>query len=219
MLINRETLAAALPACTKDVSRYHLKAVQIMPDGCVRATDGTIALMASTISPTKDEEFPTRDMPEMEQIEAPVLIDASVIERLIKGTPKRPTIPVLSCIRVGRSGGAAVLVSTDLEMPTVARVEQDSSNHFPDLDKVLPKIDEPAIQVCLAVDVLERICKVAKAAHQNGPRTAAITFYVRTADKHRAGKQVPGPVYTDAIRIEIASLDVHVDGVVMPFQR
>jgi hypothetical protein len=232
MLIKREVLESVLPACTSDDSRYYLTAVQIQPDGTVEATDGHIALRAKGKHDCEDADFPiVPGAPELQEIAKPILVGRETVKRLIAGTPKRATIPVLTEIRVGQDGADPVLLSTDLTVPVIIRVRTDEQGKFPNLDPVFPK-DRPELHLRLGLNVLEHLCKAMKAAykgeHGGRGREPSIVLYVPTEDQYRKQDRTAHEaaakgetVYTNQIisgvRVAVQSSDVDLRGVVMPF--
>lgn len=235
MLIRREALAAALVACTDDDSRYFLNSIAIDPDGRVLATDGHILLIAKDDAVLPDEDFPFVG-PEVDGIRTSlfhgnaagqVLIPAELAKRLIAGTPKKSSIPVLSCVQIGQNGSATTVTaaSTDLTVPTIVTINQaETAGKFPNVDRVVPKVgpERPTVRVILSVEVLENLIKATKAANGKTKDLQTIAFDVpigrndRETDK-QTGK--PGVVDTAIAFDASAAGDVHLSGVIMPCRR
>lgn len=213
MIIRREALKAALAATTTDDTRYFLNAVQVRPDGTVAATDGHVAFIAKEAHPPAqanggaypDDDFPIVPGAETHgSITVPVLVDSDIAKRLIAGTAKKATIPVLACVQFSQNNDGAVAVSTDLQVPCVVHIK-DAGQTFPAIERVMPAEDKPSIKVCLSNAVLESLLKASKAI-QGRKMIQTITFSVPTDQT----------TCVSAIRVGMTSDEVHVDGVIMP---
>lgn len=234
MLIHRDVFESVLPATTTEDTRYYLAHVHVRPDGTVEATDGHIALIAKAAeSATPDADFPSQGIPELTEIPAPILVDAAIVRSLISATPKREQLPVLSQIKIGQNGAGAVLCATDLQAPRIAQLEAEASDarRFPTLDRVRVPADRPAIKIRFGVEVLEHLCKAAKAAYkQSGHAEATILFSIPTEAQYQGKVSgeiteadpnpgwVPNGYVEAGVRIDIRSTYVAIEGVALPFR-
>lgn len=164
MLIKRQVLSAVLPATTIEDTRYYLTGIQILPDGRCVATDGHILLVAKDEHQQDDKEFPSKGMPEfLRSPTEPVVVGREIVAKLIAAMPKRGCIPILEYAQLGTSEGGAVICATDLTAACVVELPADEQQQFLDYARVLPKKDRPELTVHLAVEILEKIIKAAKA--------------------------------------------------------
>lgn len=212
MIIRREVLKSVQAAVCKDDTRWALGNVQVQPDGACVATDGHVLLIGRDRSPHDAADFPTANLPEFSgEPSAAVLLPSDVVTRLIAGTPKRATIPILGAIRIGANGAPdkVYAVSTDLQTPTVYAVPTEDVPQFPQWERVIPKDRAEVRTVLLGVPVLETLIKAAKAAG-----STTVTFEIPTEDKHYS-KQAP-VCLVDSVPVSFKGNDVEVSGVIMP---
>jgi hypothetical protein len=101
-----------------------------------------------------------------------------MIERLVKGTARKATIPILQTVQVTRDEAkkATVLVSTDLSVPTVVTLKDETVEGlgtFPTLEKVKPKWDKKTktLKVRLSAEVLTVLIKAVMALRSEGKAT------------------------------------------------
>src|SRR3970040_1241512 len=137
-----------------------MRAIEVRPDGTVTATNGHVLFSArGTVPEVPDTDFPQghgvppfTDAP----LSAAVLLPAESAKRLIKGTARKATIPILQAIRVGATAdGEHWACATDLQTPTLARLETtETAGPFPAWEKVLPAAGDAAIRRALRARVL-----------------------------------------------------------------
>ncbi len=206
MIIRRETLNAVLPATASDDSRYFLQGAQFEPaSNRVIATNGHILLMAPDREPFPDDDFPAVPGAAFHGDPAPIVVPADVIKTMIATMPKRSTLPILHACQLSQNGSenTATITASDLTAPRTATINRED-RQFPAYDHVIPKLDRPSINVCLAVDVLEALCKSAKAVCGKGKPT--ITFNLSSKNTE----------VLDALGITIKGETVTVTGAAMP---
>lgn len=227
MIIKKQVLAAVLPATTFHDTRYHLRGVNVLPDGTAVATDGHVLLMAKDNSPIPDAEFPQiQGAPFHGTPERNVILDADVIKRLLAVMPKKSTIPVLQAVQVSKNGSdqTFTVAATDLQTPIVSNVDMSDGKNFPDHVRVLPAADKPGVvPVILGVPVLEALIKAAKAIEAKG-----IRFEIPTGKADRFASRIPAtetePERTElhevsgAVRVSIRTHETEVIGAAMPMR-
>jgi hypothetical protein len=200
MIIRAETLKAVLPAVSNDDTRYLLDGVHVRPDGTIEATNGSVAIQAKEHTPMPDEDFPL--IPGVESFhgnpEGNTLISTAIVTSVLSAIAKRSTIPILQCVQLAKNGtdGTATLAATDLQAPRVAKIGP-TEQPFPAIDRVMPKADKPdTVDVLFAVDVLETICKAARAASGTGKAKKApiVRFSVPYDESERKAGYVSSAV-------------------------
>ncbi len=227
MIIRRSVLQAVLPATTDSDRRYSLDAVNVRPDGTVEATNGSIAILARDKSPIDDADFPIVAGSEFKGNPAGnILIPTAIVKSMIAAMPKRSPIPVLAALQLGANGsetGSAFVSATDLQAPRVAHITNDGT--FPAIDRVIPAADKAGtVDVFFAVDVLETICRAARAVSASGKKSKApiVRFAIPTAkgdrisltkDGEKTGEA--GEVST-AVRVTYSGPDVDLVIAAMP---
>lgn len=228
MLLRRELLKTALLATTNDETRYVLSAVQVQPDGSVRATDGHILVYARDPHPQEDADFPTvAGAQPITAPSAPVLLPADLAKRLLAGMPKKSTVPVLGCVQLGtvNGGGGVQAVSTDLSVPVIADLTAAQALQFPSTDRVMVTDGQrPAvIKLCLSAEMLTRLAQIAReAGRAKGTNVVALEIPTdpvyqgkRWEGDGDATAQVPNGNLESAVRFTCGT-EVTVEGVVMP---
>lgn len=187
MIIRRQALQAVLPAVNADDATHRTDKIEIRPDGTVTATDGHILLSAREATPFPDEDFPVKDIPARHGNPAePVTISKTIAERLIKGTAKKPTIPILQAIQLSQNGEGAFLAATDLESPTVIRVTPAAGQvgTFPVWERILPKAE--GLKVTISAEVLAALAKaITTVTARNYSGTPKVTLYIPTEPQHQ----------------------------------
>lgn len=198
MIIPKLILAAMKPITASKDTRYFLDTVCVRPDGTIEATDGTVALrakidLADEQTVYQDKEMPTKGLPPFEGNPAyAVLIPSAVVDKLIRAMPKRSTIPILQAVQLSDhpEGTLPTIAATDLDVPAVATLDT-GDRRFPDTARVYARAQQgPQLRVCLAVEILERLCKSAKACGTG--RMDTITFYIPTGPEHQGRQRRAG---------------------------
>lgn len=213
MIIRREVLKAVQAATTKDDTRYALNHIQVQPDGACVATNEHVLLVGRDRYPHDAADYPTANLPEFSgEPTAPVLLPSDVVTKLIAGTQKRTTIPILGAVRIGVNSGPdkVYAVSTDLQTPTVYAVPTEDVPQFPQWQRVIPEGRQNTRTVVLGVPVLETLLKAARAAGSQ-----SIMFEVPTEEKHYNKRT---NALFDSVPVTINGSDVELTGVVMPMQ-
>ena len=181
MIIKRAALQAALQATTPDDTRYFMTGVQAEPaKHRLAAIDGHILLIVTDRFPEQDADFPTTNGAIFKGDPAtPIVIPLDAIKAMIGTMPKKPTIPILGCAQLsaGETEATATITATDLTAPRTATITRDEQGKFPNYEGLMPKADREVVRVCLAAEVLERLCKAAKLIG-NGRSNPTITFDV-----------------------------------------
>ena len=227
MIIKRETLKTALHATDKDGDRrYFMSVVRVLPSGVVEATDGTILVRVSDPYPHAVEDFPIVPGAEnLNGMETGTLIPTEIVDKLIKGTAKKPTIPILSAIRVGEQDGRKYAIATDLTVPVVVCLDNANSKDagpFPKTDHVMGQDGErgPVIKLTLSAAMLARLAAIARDAGRLKSNNT-LTLEIPTDEKYRetrkdaGGDTVAGDSIMSSVRFTTGS-ECRVDGVVMP---
>lgn len=207
MLIHRNILSVAAAATADDVVRYGINCVQVRPNGVVVGTNGHIAVQVFERHRSPDDEFPNvAGVPELIDASAPVYIDAAAVKRLVGGTKKKGSIPVLECVRVGTSpDGEPKAVSTDLDASVVLRL---SDIKFPDVDMVIPGANDDAVTLTLGLPMLKTLVNVLSAMKDG----ASITFQIP------ASTDPPAPI-SEAVRATAETGDMTVVMAIMPMRK
>mgnify|MGYP001608434969 CR=1 FL=1 len=232
MIIRRETLQAVLPATASGDTRYSLHAINVRPDGTVEATDGHIAIQAREKGRLPDEDFPI--VPGVESFhgnpDGNVLIPVDVVKAMLGTMPKKTTLPILHAVQLAKKGteGAATITATDLQAPRVAKIDPSAAGQYPSIDRVMPAADKPdTVELLLAADVLEVLCKAARAvgAPEKSAKAPILRFVVPfgASDRQKIGRhdgQEPnvrplGEVIS-AVRVTVVGPDVELTIAAMP---
>ena len=160
MLLNPKAVKAAAGCVSDDPSRPSIQGVHVQ-DGKLQATDGHIALTLTEV-PMPAEDFPavsgfSHDVPTC-------IIRPKELTDALKGIPKRPSVPVLQRLAIGRNGNPAALelVTTDLDVvnrTTVRPIE----GPYPNLEQVTPKT-APVFVTGLTVAVVLKLFKALQTA-------------------------------------------------------
>jgi hypothetical protein len=235
MIVRRNTINAALQATTDDDTRYFLSSIQLDPlQHTASATDGSIALIVKDSEPIPDDEFPLipganfhADPP------APFMVAADVLRGMVATMPKRATVPVLGALRAAQDADPAsiVVAATDLSAHRVATFQPDAAQRFHDLARVMPAADRRELGVTIAIDVLERLIKAAKALDPSSKRPIPTIHFGFPLDARDRAK-IPGTEATEttpatpdrpgdvisAIRVTITNpaSGLRIDGAAMP---
>ena len=211
MLISRNALSIAkVAAADADDPTRGLNVLHVEPDGRVVATNGHLLIVATDRRREPSEDFPSAGLPELAaELPAAVDIPVSVVDRLIKTIPKKQTIPVLGFVNVGVNGDGkqAYAVATDLEYPTIAKLEQPA-RRFPDWERVLPKTeDQEIVKLLISADMLADLAKMAATCRAHKHAIGAVTFEIPIGE----------PEILSAVRFTCGQgSDVDVHGVLMP---
>lgn len=218
MIIRREALQAAMAAVTADDTRYFLNAIQAEPDNNrLVSTNGHVLLIVTDTAPMDDADFPIVAGAEFHgNPDKPVLMPADIVTKMIKAMPKRSTLPILGAAQLARNGSpdTATLASTDLQAPTVATIKPSDAT-FPQYDRVLVTDEKLGdhVSLCLSVDVLETLCKAARAVQAGVKSTRSnpttITFDIPT-------RSTKTKAVEDAVRVSMKGSDVSITGAAMP---
>jgi hypothetical protein len=138
--------------------------VQICPDGSTTATNGHILFRYEPRLPGDcEQDFPSVDGCTPSPLAAPVSIGPDSCKNLIRSIPKSRSLPILNHLAVdGSQSGNGVLtaVTTDLESPTIHRV-QKLDRDFPDWQKVVAGVKKPKATVIVSIKYLKMICETA----------------------------------------------------------
>lgn len=218
MIIRREALHAALAATAED-TRYYLNAVQLEPAAHrVVATNGHVLLIVTDHSPFPDADFPSIAGAEFHGDPAgAILAGADIVRAILSATPKKTSIPILTCAQLGANGTeqSATLAATDLQAPRVATLTNEmDGRQFPQYERAIPKADRPGVRVTLAVDVLEQLIKAAKAIKPGARSHPMITFDVPTEEQHI--DKADHRTVTAALGITMKGDAITVTGAAMP---
>lgn len=178
MIIRRQLLAATIPACTTQDTRYFLSGVKVTR-GKAESTNGHIAIRVTDPEPFADADFPYGPNGNGHLPAESALIPLASIQAALKSAPKRPTIPVLAAVAVdqqeGEPGGV-ILTTTDLENRSAVAVRTVEAT-FPDLDRVMPRqTPQTGLNMTLTVEVLEVLIAAVKASYTGKPSHRPITF-------------------------------------------
>ena len=189
MLIRRQLLKAALHAATADDTRYFLDGVHIRPNGTIEATNGHVAYTLTDKCPQPDEDFPTvAGVPAVNGSNRPVLVESAIVTKLINGTAKKTTLPVLNTVRVVYDAAAQVttLAATDLQVPVVVQLADSAQpTTFPDLAKVQPTFlkddaeTRQTVKIALGVELLQSLCRAAGEIHGKDKHKASCCLNCR----------------------------------------
>lgn len=202
MLIHRNVIKSLVVATTPDDSRYiAMNAIQVDPDTqqCI-ATDGSILIRAASPSVDDAGEFPDPNA----GVAVNGLLDAAVLLRAAKATPKRSVIPILANVAVTSTTTFVAGIGSDRSELTG---EDKHDQTFPAWDHVISGPPAGANAFTLRADLLDKLVKVAR-AQGRGKFDAHVTFHV-------VEDQVSKSVYVD---FGPAGDSPKVDGVVMPFR-
>ena len=205
MLISRTALTIAKGVAAHDSPACAV--VHVEPDGRVVATDGHILIVAVDQFRPPMEDFPSNDMPALTEITQAVDIPLQVVDRLIKAIPKKSTLPVLGFANVGVNGDGkqAYAVATDLEFPTIAKLDHD--HRFPAWERVMVRDGDrqEIVKLTLSADMLASVAKIADLSRANKKALGAVTLEIPVSE----------PRVLTSIRFTAGS-DVTIEGVLMP---
>lgn len=226
MIIRRESLKAAL-ACAGDGTdmRYAFNQVQVRPDGTCIATDGQILVyVREPHHRFPDEDFPIvrGEVEKLTELTQPANIPRGMVDRLIAGTPKKTSIPVLQCVRVGEDATLRpYAVSTDLQVPTVVSLAEQTTDHpLPaGIDKsMVQKGERASVSMTLSVIKLKQLIAVAEATKGGQSRSAVcVTFEIPTDPQYQfTVGGVPDGRVNSQIRFTTGGGEITAEGVVMP---
>lgn len=217
MLIHRDTLKAALLAVDTAPSRYFLHAVQVQPDGRVVATNGHVLLIAKATHQFADADFPHAQQLTFDHSPTtPVCIPTVICEKLIAGTPKKLTIPVLGYVQVGVTAAPAetFAAATDLETSVVKVLDTgDTAPRFPTFDKVLVSEDRPHLTLQLSADYLVLLAKAAKLVYGKHQYGGVVELQIPTEPEHNERGTIVSQV---RVVIRGGGGETEVEGVIMP---
>lgn len=193
MIIRKEALTAVLAATSTDDATHRTDKIQVTPKGEIAATTGHVLFVATERSRFPDSEFPDKreDMPTYHgDPTEPITIDRDLVDRLIKGMPKKGPIPILQAVQLGINGdGGAYVAATDLLVPTVIRLKPQSeqAGGFPSWERIVPSASAPHVKVSLSVEVLQALIKAATAIAGRSSRviTPKVTLYIPTEPQHQ----------------------------------
>lgn len=192
MIIRKEALTAVLAATSTDDVTHRTDKIQVTPKGEIAATTGHVLFVATERSRFPDSEFPDkRDMPHYHgDPTEPVTIDRDLVDRLIKGMPKKGPIPILQAVQLGINGdGGAYVAATDLQVPTVIRLkpQTEQAGGFPSWQRIVPSASAPHVKVSLSVEVLQALIKAATAVagRPGHTYTPKVTLYIPTEPQHQ----------------------------------
>lgn len=184
VLLDRLSLQGALACTTDEESRYVLNAINVTST-YVESSDGNAAIRIPHAG-ADPAEFPEIPGAPIEAPEGAFLLPAALAKAALKTLPKRAVVPILQFAKVGTLNGSVVAATTDLATNSTpsARIPEGT---FPPLDRAIPKERVPAF--ALRVDLLEKICKAAKATGQAKP---VLEFY-QPRDRDSAVRiEIPG---------------------------
>ena len=210
MIVRRQTLIAALAATTAEDTRYFLHSIRLEPEhNRAVATDAHVLLMIEDAHPELDADFPSIPGADFSQEPTPPFcLPADIAKAMIGTTPKKSTIPILSCIRAGRNGdpNKITVAAPDLTAPRVATIHDvgENAQRFPAYDRVIPRADRPEISVLLGVPVLEALIKAAKAINDDTKIPPVIRFSLPTSAGDREQIKIAAIEATPATETERA---------------
>ena len=223
MIIHRSALRAAHIVTGNDIdrTRFWTGHTFCLPDGTVEATDGKIAARVTSRQIEHDAGFPiVHGLPELADTpSATIAIGAEQINRLVKGTAKHDTIPVLQRVRVGETAdGAAYAAATDLSAGTVVALANGAERPTrPALDRVFEQAQAgPRITLCIAGEMLERLAKLAREIHFDHKKGLhAVRLEIPTV-LEEAPDGTKQPAITQSIHFTITGHTLQLRGVFMP---
>ena len=188
MLLRKQALSV-VGAASNDDPRYSLNGILVEPDGSTVATDGHILVKYTPRSQPDTADYPTVEGcdPAKPGALVPFILPSDAAKDIYKAVPKgrKASLPILTDfvaidVEQTNANGCAVLGVTDLESPRVFRPMKIEGS-FPKYENVIPTADKLGPKVGLGVDLLMRICKIAKA--QGFECLELQTFVDEPADK------------------------------------
>lgn len=191
MILKRDALQAAAALTDRRGPLHH---IQVTPDGEVHGTDGKIAIIIRSRCPGVDTEFPTVPGADADgQLSVPVCLDVAHVQKLVTGTARKSTIPILDSIRVGQDTEGVVATATDLSSHVVIRIPTDAvTGPYPNIARVLPAENRPSVQITLGTPAIKKL--LAALQHLDAH---SVTLHVAAEDAQTQ------PV----IRIELETVD------------
>lgn len=123
---------------SKDAGRYQTTGALVKADGTVQATNGHYLVSVGPCALPADD-FPERPERATEGLpEAGAIVPRETMAAVLKGMPKKRSIPVLATAHVGAMAtGDVRLMTTDLETVGGATVKPLTGT-FPDTERVTP---------------------------------------------------------------------------------
>jgi hypothetical protein len=225
MLTNVATLRALTHIAADQDDRYGCISyvhVAQMEDGAVRAqaTDGHIALR---VTERWDKTVPVADLPagvdHAGDASAPVLVPIAAIKAITsEKTPRKsPLQNVMNTVAVVPANGRPARVArwSNAWREVALATREDDAVAFPKIEKAIPEPDARPLMVALNVDLLENLCRAARALQADKKQATVRLRFSNDPDKW--GKNGYG--YEEAVRIEMFTSDgATVDGALMPMR-
>lgn len=139
---------------SKEDSRYALTKIRVHKD-FAEATDGKVIMRVPLSSETGD--FPKNTVQNLNGDD--VLISAKTLEKVFANVPKKPAVPVLGYVLLGKENGNFQLVANDLDSEHKISFRKDEAE-YPDTDKVMPK-NVNGLKISISGNYLKRVAEYA----------------------------------------------------------
>ena len=214
----------ALTATAHD-TRYYLDAVQI--DGAiVRATNGSLLVEIQDPHPFDQGDFPISQGigEKLGKIERPILVSRENAVRLIAGTAKKDTIPVLTAVAFGTDQeGVPYGQSTDLSGVVSTSLANEQEQTFPATEKVMVRKGQREIVIALRLsakmlaDLAAIATTIGRKSTKNTENLNVVTLEIPVGAEYQGtvdGK--PDGGLNCAIRFTMSGPELSAEGMVMP---
>lgn len=181
VLISKSTIQACLVAMSRDADRVALMGLGILEDGSVAATDGHVLIYLEHPSTVSMEDYPESTDP-LEELTLPLIVPADALKMALKSIGKNKGLQDMTDTLSVEKAHGAYRIRNGLEKSTFTFTPID--REYPNVRRLLPKgTIGTAFRVGLSVEVLENLCKMAKAFSSRKAGETGLFFAFDSSEK------------------------------------